>query len=331
MGSHASLQQTLEECELTDLGYCGPKFTWTNCQEGESLIRERLNRGLANSAWRILFPDTVNNVSVTTNSYHAPLLFILEKFQTQAHRKPRFHFEASWAAEKNCQEIIERIWKQPTIMARKWEGLESKLACCVSELHQWKKLSVDSTQTEITKKQKRLTELLGRSDNGVQNEIKKCQTDLQDLLDKEEMWWKQRAKEDWLKYGDRNIKYYHACVKSKRSKNFVESITDERGAVWENSDGVGEAFIQYFTQLFTMGQAGDLNPCIQPIESRVSTEMNLELTKNFTAEEINIALFQMQSLKAPGPDGLNVCFFQKNWAVMGDEVCAVILEILNSG
>jgi hypothetical protein len=123
-GLMQAFQQTLEDCELTDLGYCGPKFTWTNCQEGEGLIRERLDRGLANSAWRSLFPDMVIFVSVSTNSDHAPLLFILEKFQTQAYRKPRFHFEASWAAEKKCQEIIERIWKQPTIMARKWEGLE---------------------------------------------------------------------------------------------------------------------------------------------------------------------------------------------------------------
>ena len=91
----------------------------------------------------------------------------------------------------------------------------------------------------------------------------------------------------------------------------MESIADERGMVWKNSKRVREAFIQYFTQLFTIGQAGDLNPCIQPLKCRVSVGMNLELTKNFTAEEITTALFQMQPLKAPSSDGLNACFFQK--------------------
>lgn len=33
----------LEFCQLEDLGYEGPCFTWTNCREA-SLIRERLDR-----------------------------------------------------------------------------------------------------------------------------------------------------------------------------------------------------------------------------------------------------------------------------------------------
>jgi hypothetical protein len=40
-----AFQQTLEVCELTDLGFYGPKYTWSNCQEGGALIRERLDRG----------------------------------------------------------------------------------------------------------------------------------------------------------------------------------------------------------------------------------------------------------------------------------------------
>jgi hypothetical protein len=49
--------------------------------------------------------------------------------------------------------------------------------------------------------------------------------------------------------------------------------------------------------------------------------MNAELVKPFLAEEITTALFQMGPLKVLGPDGLNACFFQKNWSLMGNEVC----------
>jgi hypothetical protein len=48
-------------------------------------------------------------------------------------------------------------------------------------------------------------------------------------------------------------------------------------------------------------------------------------------EEIEVALFQMAPLKAPGPDGLNACFFQYNWPPMREEVCNVILDIFQSG
>lgn len=59
--------------------------------------------------------------------------------------------------------------------------------------------------------------------------------------------------------------------------------------------------------------------------------MNAALVEDFTAEEISAALNQMASLKAPGPDGLDACFFQQNWTLMGEEVCRCLIEILNSG
>lgn len=41
-----AFQQTLEECELSDLGFVGPKYTWKNCRDGMDFIRERLDGGL---------------------------------------------------------------------------------------------------------------------------------------------------------------------------------------------------------------------------------------------------------------------------------------------
>jgi hypothetical protein len=59
--------------------------------------------------------------------------------------------------------------------------------------------------------------------------------------------------------------------------------------------------------------------------------MNLALERPITMEEIEVALFQMAPLKAPGLDGLNACFVQNNWPTIREEVCNVIFEIFNSG
>uniref|UniRef100_A0A803MJW8 RNase H type-1 domain-containing protein n=1 Tax=Chenopodium quinoa TaxID=63459 RepID=A0A803MJW8_CHEQI len=48
----------VDEAGLVDLGYNGPAFTWNNGRDGMELIRERLDRALANAAWLDLNPHT---------------------------------------------------------------------------------------------------------------------------------------------------------------------------------------------------------------------------------------------------------------------------------
>ncbi|XP_030478273.1 uncharacterized protein LOC115695341 [Cannabis sativa] len=65
------------------------------------------------------------------------------------------------------------------------------------------------------------------------------------------------------------------------------------------------------------------------IPCRISTEENRCLLEPFTREEIKSTLFQIHPLKAPGKDGLPGLFFHKNWDLIGTEVTAACLEILN--
>ena len=54
MGGARRSQKQMEDfreaincCRFKDLGYCGPKYTWRNMQEGVHRMHLRLNRALA--------------------------------------------------------------------------------------------------------------------------------------------------------------------------------------------------------------------------------------------------------------------------------------------
>lgn len=48
---------TVEECELIDLGFTGPKFTWQQCVNGRRTTTTRLDRALGDISWRHLFQE----------------------------------------------------------------------------------------------------------------------------------------------------------------------------------------------------------------------------------------------------------------------------------
>jgi hypothetical protein len=70
---------------------------------------------------------------------------------------------------------------------------------------------------------------------------------------------------------------------------------------------------------------------LEAVDRRVNHTMNEMLLKDFTIEEVGIALNQMAQLKVPSPNGFSACFFQKNWASIGEEVSQAVLHILNKG
>jgi len=55
------------------------------------------------------------------------------------------------------------------------------------------------------------------------------------------------------------------------------------------------------------------------------------LERNVDYKEIKEALFQMNPDKAPGPDGFNANFFQKNWDIVKDDVVQAMLSFFRTG
>ena len=49
----------LDECNMLDLDFAGPKFTWTNRRTISNLILERIDKCFANPVWRLLYPEAI--------------------------------------------------------------------------------------------------------------------------------------------------------------------------------------------------------------------------------------------------------------------------------
>ena len=64
-----------------------------------------------------------------------------------------------------------------------------------------------------------------------QMEICKVSKELDELLLKEEMMWRQRSRSLWLREGDKNTKYFQRKASWRRKKNTISKLKDEEG-VW---------------------------------------------------------------------------------------------------
>lgn len=63
----------------------------------------------------------------------------------------------------------------------------------------------------------------------------------------------------------------------------------------------------------------------------VSDPMKVDLSQDYTFEEIESALKQMHPTKAPSLDSMPPLFYQKYWVIVGPTISKALLHVLNSG
>jgi hypothetical protein len=121
----------LDDCGLMDMGFIGPKYTWTNRQDGERNIKVRLDRAVANGDFLHIFDAcTVENI-ITTSSDHLAILIKVMKEGDQTVVYPvqqSFRFEAAWMKAPDYSQTVEESWcshrKGPASLSNTWTTLK---------------------------------------------------------------------------------------------------------------------------------------------------------------------------------------------------------------
>lgn len=96
---------------LIDVGSLGPRFTWSNGRSGHCLIRERLDKRIANGEWSTLFPRATIRVLPRVASDHSPVA--LDLYGAMGAGPKPFRFESCWARMEEIKDVVAGAWRTP--------------------------------------------------------------------------------------------------------------------------------------------------------------------------------------------------------------------------
>jgi hypothetical protein len=162
------------------------------------------------------------------------------------------------------------------------------------------------------------------------DKIVEAKRELDEVLYREEMMWLQRSRISWLREGDRNTKYFHRKAMWRGKKNKINRLRRVDGSWCLDEDEIQGMAGSYFKSMFTKDSSINPDDVVNLFEHKITDDLNVELCKPYTPEEIADALFQIGPLKAPGPNGLPARFFQRNWLLLKEDVTKAVQDFFAS-
>ncbi|XP_071680193.1 uncharacterized protein [Lolium perenne] len=330
----ALFRECLDDCGLTDLGFIGPKFTWNNRQSEDDHVKVRLDRAVANAGFMEIYDDCVVENIVTTTSDHLAISITLSKLNEIKYKAPvqtGFRFEAAWLRAPDYKEVFEKAWTVNASDSPSLHSTWSTLQQVAGSLKSWSRESFSAVRKKIQRLERHLQQLRLNARDADLHVIRKIEKDLCEMFEREEIMARQRSRVDWLREGDRNTAFFHAKATARKRSNRIKSLRREDGSRCDDQEEIKRMVQQFYGELFTSEPTVSMDAVLDSIPSKVSTEMNADLTKEYTNEEIKSALFQMGPTKAPGPDGFPALFYQTHWKFLEAELCQAIRSFLHGG
>lgn len=201
----------------------GYQFTFEKSYGTNAWIEVRLDRALVSHSFLNIFRNVqLTNLELTTSD-HSPILFE-PVITSNVVPSKRFRFENAWLREPMCQQIVEETWRMYAGLS-----LQQKIAKCAESLQIWGQEITGSFKSRIKRSKHILKNLKGRRDAASIEQYKEAAKQLHETYTQQEVFWKQRSKQLWLKEGDSNSRFFHAATKIRRKTNTIHSLLDNNG------------------------------------------------------------------------------------------------------
>lgn len=315
----------LANCGMIEFSFLGNPLSWVG-NRSNGKVQCRLDRAVGNEDWHHSFSHTNKEYLRLWGSDHSPILTCFLSYKKP--RKIGFKFDKRCIGKEGFRDAILHGWNDPTFFDR--DDLHDIIELCRKFISRWKRANPSNTAKKIEDIKTQLEQ--AQLDDNFSNEaILNLKWNLCAAFRDEELYRKQKSRANWLREGDRNIRFFHATTKQRRARNRVLRLRRSNGSGADTEDDMEQVVICYFLTLFTSSNPSDFDESLRYITEKVTPAMNEALTKTPSDDEIQSAMFDINPYKAPGPDEMTSLFFQKYWGITAEVVRHTVKDIFSNG
>ena len=293
--------EVLNELGLRDLPLQGGPFTWRGGHNNQRM--SRLDRFLVSADWESQFSNVTQSTLSRPVSDHC--LVMLDSDEIKSGSSP-FRFENMWLKFEGFKDLLRDWWQSlhfsgsfSFILASKLKALKGILKACNKEvfgrvdLKKKEALSRISFWNDVEKEKELSLEEVEKRE--------KAREDFKEWVDLEEVSWRHKSREIWLKEGDRNTGFFHRIVNSHRRRNSISSIRINGRRLVKEAE-VKEGLVGAFQSL--LSTSNNWRPPYPDLYfNLIGADQTAKLEEMFTEEEILAAVSGLNDDKAPGPNG----------------------------
>ncbi|RVW56016.1 LINE-1 reverse transcriptase-like [Vitis vinifera] len=292
--------EVVEDLELRDYPLQGGLFTWRGGLNNQS--QSRLDRFLVTDEWDRMFNGAMQGILARPVSDHFPIL--LEGGGLKRGPSP-FRFENMWLEERGFIDRLKSWWGSLSFTGLRREKLSARW-CTGMQWENHSTLSLEDCEAR-----------------------KEAQEAYKTWVLREEISWRQRSRELWLKEGDNNTKFFHRMANAHSRRNWLSRLKVDDCWHTEELD-LKNSVVGAFNNLYT--EKGGWRPGIEGLPFLRLNNCEVEgLEIPFSEGEVFVTLSDLGKDKAPGPDGFTMAFWSFSWDLVKAEIMGFFKEFHERG
>ncbi|XP_077226326.1 uncharacterized protein LOC143865431 [Tasmannia lanceolata] len=325
----------IDECSVSDLRSFGQTLSWNNQSNENNWKFRRLDRVLVSEEWLYQYPSSFTSYLHPGLSDHTPITIQLN--QSPQIPKPPFKFFSMWLEDLSVFEVVERAWNieidgSPLfIVVKKLKEVKDSLKIWNREV--FGRIDIEAPRLRLLLESTQEKIATSLTDQALRDEEVWIKDEYIRTARKEEAFYRQKSRSQWLNLGDSNTAFFHAAMKARKNQNCIQGTVTTEGSISTNPDEIAETMVEFFSSLLNKEESSQpVHPNSIPEPTRSLSEADSQwLTRKFSADEIWDVIKSSDGNKSPGPGGFNGCFFQAFWYLIGPDIVKAIQFFFQRG